>query len=211
MKTIIFDLDGTIADLWPLERETILRMAKNTNPDLLNKLYRQGQRNLLDLFQSIGGQKISREVFDQQYQIMQQKMILENKCPPFPIFLQEPFLKNMSGICFGLLTGSFRSEAEFVLQRTGCRKYFYDSLVFCRGEYQGEKLSGEPYLEIIKRIGSKFVMIGDSEGDVLGAARAGIIGIRVFRQPAELQQKMELQRTIRQAKNLLNSRIYDYN
>lgn len=205
MKTIIFDLAGTIADIWPLERETLIKFYEGKNITAtrkkLNKLSRSGIKNLFILFQNISEKKLNSNEFEQQYLKNQKQLRKENKIPKLKIFLKQKFLPKKTNLA--LITGSPLSEALLVLEKAGCKKYFSKKLILSKGDYPGSKRTGEPFLMIKKQIGSRAVVVGDSLDDVVGAKIADYNCIKVRSCKKISEQKEELKKAIKKAeKNL---------
>lgn len=203
MKTIIFDLDGTIADLWPLERATLLKffLKQNSIKKELNKLHASGIKNLFTLFQTFSKKNIELFEFEKKYLKNQKQLEKENKIPKLKIFLQPNFLSEKYN--YVLITGSPLSEALLVLKKTGCDKIFSKKNILAKGTYPGSKKTGEPFLIIKKIIGDQAIVIGDSDDDIIGAkiANFNCLKIRSYKKVAE--QRQELKKAIKKAESFL--------
>lgn len=176
MKTIIFDLNGTLADVEPIERFTLMQVPADASTEDGLAAYQEAQRLL----------------------------IAEGRMPTPPTFLERRMLEGLAGFSFALVTASPRTEVEFVLAQTGCLDLFEKDLVLCKGEYPGSKRTGEPFVALKTRIGTNAIVIGDTSADEEGAVAAGFPCVKVERRDSLEEQKKELEARIREAVQLLN-------
>ncbi|PIZ45304.1 hypothetical protein COY32_05415, partial [candidate division WWE3 bacterium CG_4_10_14_0_2_um_filter_41_14] len=65
MKTIIFDIDGTLTDLWPIERSVLISMLGRQSSIQINKLKSSGTSNLYAIFNKCSPEKIDKSTFTQ--------------------------------------------------------------------------------------------------------------------------------------------------
>lgn len=115
------------------------------------------------------------------------------------IFVSREMLETLPGIRVALVTGGTREETEFVLSKAGVCDLFTDDLILTREDPFGEKKTGEPFLELLRRVGGEAVVIGDSEADILGAEQAGLTCILVRKMSRDELQKEALQEAIETA------------
>ena len=198
MSAIIFDLDGTIADLWPLERETLLAIAgARRDPEVRNALEPlaasySGGRPLWKIFRSLFPNRFGSErAFRARYDEVQAELIRTGSCPSFPTYLRREAMERTFGIAFGLATGSSRAEAEYVLKAIGCREFFSSVLILTRENGGAEKGSGRVLTTLRKRFGGRIAFIGDSDSDEKEAAVAGVPFFRVNGSSEGLFERMQ--------------------
>lgn len=115
------------------------------------------------------------------------------------VFLSRDMLEDLSSFQFALVTGGIREEAEYILEKAGVRDLFLDDLILTRDDSFGEKKTGEPFREILRRVNGKAIVVGDSEADRLGAEQAGLTCILVRKMIRDELQKEALQEAIETA------------
>jgi len=182
MPTIIFDLDGTIANLWPIERITLARIAKEffgipeeTAYQRLDSAYNAKTRSLRTLLQRCIEKRISNERFVKLYQNVQAQCIRQKKYPILiplipPSTIQECSRENT----LALVTGSYTREAQYVLRVLNIQRYFKKRLIITADDMNVGKESGIPFQQIMKKTKGPWRVIGDSESDKAGAMRCNI-------------------------------------
>lgn len=174
MKTIIFDIDGTLTDMWPVEKAVLLAMLGEDKISIVEKLRDRGVRNVYELFCRVSGIKVSRKELFDLYNQTTIKLINKNLIPtPVAYPLVRWVLANKSKYRFVYATGGRSVETEHVLRRLGLLKIFDQGVSINRDNYRFSKGSGLPY-KIIKRREGECVVVTDSKIDCLGAKKAGI-------------------------------------
>ena len=97
------------------------------------------------------------------------------------VFVEEKELEQLeTEYKLGIVTGATRTQLEYVLEKTFLAKYFNTQNTVTKDECLEVKASGKPFQTLLDRGFSKpIVIIGDSEGDKLGAEVIGVGFVRV--------------------------------
>lgn len=157
-KIILFDLDGTIADVQPIERLVLKKILEEKNVIYTGNLnFGFNDKNFVKEYQRCFG------------------ILKENSLLPSPKLLLDVRKFKFEASCsLGLVTGGVKIETEWVLKRLGIKDVFRPELLFCREDYTGSKKDGGPYVKI-KRLfpDSLVVVLGDSVADLSGSKVVG--------------------------------------
>ncbi len=79
-----------------------------------------------------------------------------------------------------IVTGATRAQLEYVLGRTFLGSYFTIENTVCKDECSEPKATGKPFQTLVARgVPAPIVIIGDSEGDRLGAQVLNVGFVRV--------------------------------
>jgi phosphoglycolate phosphatase-like HAD superfamily hydrolase len=97
------------------------------------------------------------------------------------VFVEESELKHLeTEYALGIVTGATRAQLEYVLQKTFLNKYFSTQNTVTKDECLEAKATGKPFQTLLDRGYSRpVVIIGDSEGDELGARALNVGFVRV--------------------------------
>ena len=185
MPTIIFDLDGTLVDLWPIERATLVAMflklpdcEKKLRPTKLN-LLKKSRNDLFKIFNSLfakySDKKISKQRFNKLYDETQRSLIKTKTYPKIKKYIdREPLMRLKNKYTLALVTGSRTQELNYVLEATKLTNIFNKHLIICSDTLKQSKSTGIPFKAISKRNPGPIVVIGDSDSDKLGAQKEKI-------------------------------------
>ncbi len=193
MQTIIFDLDGTLTDLWPIERETLAEMLITRNPFSKSKILKtiegikqSGQNSLWLIFNQASGTKMNRQEFCQQYDQIQKRMIEKNSYPKIKNLISiEDIKKIENDYRFALVTGSRKQEALYVLKRLEILDLFESDLIITSDMVPESKDTGKAFQIIKDKAGEGAIVIGDSESDKAGAQKTKLFYIIVDKNSPE--------------------------
>jgi beta-phosphoglucomutase-like phosphatase (HAD superfamily) len=179
MKTIIFDIDGTITDMWPIERAVLLNMTNNNLKYKLEKLKSAGVSDTYKLFCKISRRKINKSIYIKLYN-KTFNILLGNK--RLPKLKKYPIVKwivdNKDCLKFVYATGGQKAETEYALEKLGIKKYFNLSRSLNKNNCRFAKCTGIPFRKI-KCQTPDCILITDSESDCMGAMRAEISYIKI--------------------------------
>ena len=120
------------------------------------------------------------------------------------VFLSRAMIEVVTDTQFALVTGGTREEVEFVLKKAGVEDLFFKDLILTREDPFGEKKTGKPFREILRRVKGRAIVIGDSESDRLGSERAGLRCIFLAQEQSLTRRIISLEKAIKQAKNYLS-------
>lgn len=175
--TLIFDLDGTIADT----DEMIVR-TMNT----LYDLYRDGKRTPVEEIYYFSGPPIydtlRKEFPHQDLSFMLEefrRVSIENyphTVKTYPHAKETLIALKEKGYKLGIVTNKIHSSTVFCLSVIGLEGIF-DSLI-CFDDVSKPKPSGEPIIKCAAELGafdfSKVLYIGDNKSDLITANNAGV-------------------------------------
>lgn len=119
------------------------------------------------------------------------------------VFIEERELKQLeTEYELGIVTGATRVQLEYVLQKTFLNKYFNTQNTISKNECFEAKATGKPFQILLDRGYSRpAVIIGDSEGDKLGAKVIGVGFVRV--DTSELMITNDFSKYLKEATQLL--------
>lgn len=174
MKTIICDIDGTITDMWPIEKTVLLFMTNKNSSKEIEAIKLRGIFDTYKIFLKVTGRKISKKeyfvLYNQVFIILRKTGMLP---APEKYALVDWILKNKNKYHFVYATGGQRLETLYVLESFGLAKYFDMEQSIDKTVCRFSKKIGIPF----KKIKSKFadcVLITDSMMDGAGATLAQI-------------------------------------
>ncbi len=176
MKTIIFDVDGTLTNIWPIEKSVLLRMTKGKYEDEMEEFKKSGISDTYKIFRKVSGKKVSKR----KYFTLYNQAFLKSKI--FPKLEKYPTVdwikKNQNKYTFTYATGGQKLETECVLTQLGIIKYFDLENSVDKNNCRFSKKTGIP----LKKIKSRYkdcILITDSDSDGTGASKASIRFIKI--------------------------------
>lgn len=175
--TLIFDLDGTVADT-----DEMIVKTMNT----LYDLYRDGKRTPVEEIYYFSGPPIYdtlRKEFphkDLNFMLEEfRRVSLENypsTVKTYPHAKETLLVLKNKGYKLGIVTNKIHSSTEFCLKVIGLEGIF-NSLI-CFDDVKNPKPNGEPILKCAEELGafdlSKVLYIGDNKSDLITANNAGV-------------------------------------
>jgi phosphoglycolate phosphatase-like HAD superfamily hydrolase len=171
MKTIIFDIDGTLTDMWPIEKSVLLRMTKGKYGNKIEELKKSGMSDTHTIFSKVSGIRISKKKYVALYNKSFLNLSRRPKIKKYPIV--EWIKKNRDKYLFVYATGGQKLETEYVLSQLGIIDYFDVSNSIHKNNCRFSKKSGIPFKKI-KAHYKDCLLITDSQRGAVGAQLAGI-------------------------------------
>ena len=115
-----------------------------------------------------------------------------------------PFLRALrKRYDFALVTGSPKDEVLRTLAECELTQFFDREKIVTKDDVQGDKASGIPFFEIMRRLPGAAVMVGDSDGDEIGSRKAGIPFVRVQTTQTQKLQRKYLEEAVANAVSVL--------
>lgn len=174
MKTIIFDIDGTVTDMWPIEKSVLLTVIGKDSKDKIEKIHLSGVENTYKIYSKVANRKLSKSEY---YRIYNQKFLSlkNNKLLPKPTkySIVDWIKKNTTKYHFVYATGGQNQETKYVLDKLKISKFFDLNNSLDKNNCRFSKKTGIPY----KKIKQKFpdcLVITDGTDDCHGAIKAKI-------------------------------------
>jgi HAD superfamily hydrolase (TIGR01549 family) len=195
IKTILFDLDGTLINTTDIILSTFVETFEHFMPEL--KLDDKELTNFLGqtLFTTFGFYVDSKEKVDEmvKYYRILSNLKIEEKLEAFPKAKETIQYLKSKKIQVGVVTSKMRSVAKYHLELT----HLFDDLDILIGyeDSKNHKPDAEPLLNAIKALNANkrsTVYIGDHENDMLAAKSAGVISCAVTYSP-RIQEMLHTQ------------------
>lgn len=97
------------------------------------------------------------------------------------VFITEDMLDDLAKeYNLAIVTGASRAQLEYVLRSTFLNRYFVEKNTVTKDEVPAKKETGEPFDVLIQMdLQKPMVVIGDSEGDQLGAKATNLPFVQV--------------------------------
>jgi len=174
MKTIIFDIDGTITNMWPIEKLVLLSLLNKKRETDIENSYQSGMRDTYKIFLAISKKKTNKVNYQKFYN--QKFMLLENKRQlpkPEKYPAVDFILRNKTRYHFLFVTGGQDKETRYVLKRLGIYEIFDLANSLNKNNYRFSKSTGLPFKKIKKEF-LDCLLISDSQSDCDGAKKAGM-------------------------------------
>lgn len=190
MKTIIFDIDGTITNIWPIEKSVLLRMTKGMYENQMGELKRSGISDTYKIFRKISRKKIGKIRYFNLYNRTLFALLKSKKLPKLEKYPIVDFIVSTKNkFNFVYATGGQKSETEYVLRSLGIIKYFDLKNSIDKNNCRFSKKTGIP----LRKIQANFpecIFITDTKNDCLGASKVGIRSIKI--KPSQIVSEEDL-------------------
>ena len=174
MKTIICDIDGTITNMWPIEKSVLLYMTDRKFEKDIEQVKLSGITETYKIFLKFSNQKISKKKYTDFYNQSFSVLLKNGKLPaPEKYYLAKWVFTNKNKYRFVYATGGQRLETLYVLKNLGLLKYFDLKNSTDKATCRLSKKTGIPF----RKIKSKFndcVLVSDSKADCAGATLAQV-------------------------------------
>lgn len=171
MKTIIFDIDGTLTNMWPIEKSVLLCMTNGKYENEIEELKKGGMSETYRIFCKVSGKRISKKKYFILYNKSFSSLSERPKLRKYPTV--DWIKKNRNKYIFVYATGGQKLETEYVLTRLGLIEYFDLENSVDKNNCRFSKKTGIPF----RKIKAKYedcLLITDSQTDLVGAKLAKI-------------------------------------
>ncbi len=177
MKTILFDLDGTLIETTEIILDAFVETFDKFFPDV--KLSKDELTNLLGqtLFKTFEFYTDSKEKVDEVVKYYREisNLKIEQGLKAYPYALETLIYLKKKKATIGVVTSKMRKIATYHLEITGLLPYI-DGIIGYEDVIQ-HKPSPEPIEKALKLFGankSTTIYVGDHENDIIAAKKAGI-------------------------------------
>ncbi|HHT62543.1 MAG: HAD family hydrolase [Bacillota bacterium] len=179
INTILFDLDGTIADTLPLIKKTYARVFEEMNiPWGNDDVMKMIGLPLRDIGRIMAGMGKEDEFFN-NYQ-KQYRLLHHNYIKAFPGIKDMLHQLNDMDFSLGIVTSKSKTGADLTLSSVNLDKFF--SIIVTVDDTDKHKPNPEPVLYAMKKLGKtpqESAYVGDSPFDIESGNRAGVTTIAV--------------------------------
>lgn len=187
-RTVIFDIDGTLTNIWPIERVVLAKMLGLRQPEELDRQKTLKHHTNFEIYLRCARVRCSKQEFTQCYNSAFLQLKAAKKLPslkPFPIV---SWLKTAAdSFHFVYATGGQQAETLYVLENLCILSFFDLRSSVDKTTYRYSKSTGIP----LRKIASQYpdsLLITDSESDCRGAILASIPFLRI--QPGQTDLSM---------------------
>lgn len=179
MKTLIFDIDGTITDMWPLEKAVLLQMLENKFEKDIEKSKSGGINSTYTIYSKLARHPLSKKTYTRLYNKIFNSLLRRGALPKVKKYsIVKWIIKNRDRFHFVYATGGQRSETLYALRSLGLFKIFDVENSLDKSICNFNKATGIPFQKIKSRF-PDCVLITNGVSDCKGAIIAGISFIQV--------------------------------
>jgi phosphoglycolate phosphatase-like HAD superfamily hydrolase len=174
MLTLIFDIDGTLTDMWPIERCVLAQIIQKTCIDQINTLKNRGINDLYTLYCMVTHSRPGKLTFRSRYREAFIQLNANNMLPKPVAYQAVKFISNNQQIYrYVYATGGLKIEAEYILFSFGIDTLFDLKQSISRDTYKYSKLTGLPFRKLNMMLKPSLI-IADSKSDRMGATIAKV-------------------------------------
>lgn len=179
MKTIIFDIDGTLTDMWPIEKSVLLALLGKKFSNVIENIYQSKIKDTYAIFCKISQSRIGRKNYARCYEQAFSELERNGLLPkPIKYPIIRWIVKNKTKYNFVYATGAQAKETIYVLQGLGLKEVFDFNNSLNKNNCRFSKATGLPFKKIKNKFPDCFV-VTDSQSDCRGARRAGIPYLKI--------------------------------
>ena len=179
MLTIICDIDGTLTDMWPIEKAILLKLLGENKTDEIEKIKSSGISDTYAIFSNLSKQKIDAEKYFTKYNQAFLKLKMDKNLPKIKKYpIVNWIIRNKNKYDFVYATGGQREETLFVLDKLNLLSTFDLENSIDKSVCPYSKQTGIP-LQILKNKYPNCILITDSESDCVGAKIAKIPFLKI--------------------------------
>lgn len=179
MKTIILDIDGTLTDMWPIEKAVLLKMLKKDNALKIESFYKLGIKDTFVLYKKTSKLNTRKLIYKKMYNdcfLTLQRLKQLPKPVKYPI--TNWIKNNKNRYQFVYATGGQQLETNYVLKALKLDTIINNKQSINKTNCKYSKITGIPF----KKIKTRFpdcTLITDSDSDCIGATKAKIPFIKI--------------------------------
>lgn len=174
MKTIIFDIDGTITNMWPIEKSVLLAMTDRKYEQAFERLKRSEISDTYQLFLKVARSKLGKQTYVRWYNRSFSYLLSSGKLPkPAKYPIVDWILTHSDQYHFVYATGGQQRETAYVLEKLGLLGYFDIDNSIDKTRYRFAKKTGRPFARIKSTFGD-CVVVTDGQLDCDGATLAQV-------------------------------------
>lgn len=174
MKTLICDIDGTLTDMWPVERAVLVCLLGKKYSKRLDQLRRSGISDTYTLYRKVSTCTVCKRDYRNLYNKAFEQLLSYGQLPSVKRYpLVQWIMKNNKKFTFVYATGGQQKESEFVLKQLGILAYFDLENSLDKTRYPFSKKTGLPFKKILKTY-SNCTLLTDTQTDCDGAMKASI-------------------------------------
>lgn len=174
MKTIICDIDGTLTNMWPIEREVLMCMVGCEYEMRLDEIKQTGISSTYDIYIRYTGGYIGKKDYFRRYNSTFRKLLRADKLPKPEKYPSVDWIRlNSQYYRFVYATGGQKWETLYVLKQLGILQQFDITRSIDKTSYRFSKSTGLPFKRILHTCGD-CILISDSESDCEGARKLGL-------------------------------------
>jgi HAD superfamily hydrolase (TIGR01549 family) len=179
MKTIIFDIDGTLTDMWPIEKSVLLRMTKGKYKKEINALKAMNISDTYIIFRNATKKSINKTEYWRRYNRAFSMLLRTANLPrPKPYSSVDWIIKNKNRYRLVYATGGQEKETKYVLKKLKIFDLFDDANSITKNRCRFSKKTGISFRKLKKEFGD-CLLVADGDNDIIGARRAGIQFIKI--------------------------------
>jgi len=179
MKTIICDIDGTITDMWPIEKSVLLCMLGRSSGENIERLKLSGVSGTYQIYRLVSTTSINKDDYTRKYNRVFDALLKKDALPtPKRYPLVRWIIANKTKYRFVYATGGQKSETLYVLENLGLIRFFDLNASVDKSNCRYSKKTGIPFKKIKAKY-SDCLLITDSRDDCAGANRVQIPSVLV--------------------------------
>ncbi len=179
MKTIIFDIDGTITNMWPIEKSVLLSMLGKEFDSAIEAEKSAGISDTYKIFLKFSKKHVSKKIYNEIYDQAFSRCAKDQTLPAlkgYPVVGW--IISNQRNYRFVYATGGQKNETYYVLESLGLGTIFDLKNSLDRSNCRYSKSTGIPF----KKLKWKYpdcILVTDSKSDCSGASLANIPYIQI--------------------------------
>jgi phosphoglycolate phosphatase-like HAD superfamily hydrolase len=186
MKTIIFDIDGTLTNMWAIEKSVLLRMTNERYKIEIEALKSSGLSDTYLIFTKATNRKLEKSKYWLLYNRAFSKNLRENELPPPERYPIVNWIKTNTDLYrFVYATGGQEKETSYVLKKLGILKYFDIKNSITKNTCRFSKKTGIPFRKI-KTVFADCLVVADGENDYKGAKKSKIEFLKVTKKTCSI-------------------------
>jgi len=178
MKTIICDIDGTLTNLWPIEKKILSCLLPKETFDCIEKLKRSGVSETYLIYRKIANIQITKKVYRKKYNKMFEQLWEKELLPPIEKFPLADWVLSNQQYQYVYTTGGQQAETLYALEQLGILQLFDIQNSIDKTRYPFSKKTGLPFKKILKKY-QDCILVTDSRSDCEGAKKVGMFYVLV--------------------------------